>query len=281
MRRKRALIVVSGWALAGGCGMTQRQAPQAVPQMVPYAAPEPLSPPLMPYSSWPSDEYSEVEFSGKGGKGLTVPHRVRANDAVELIVRPDVFTAEFAVRDVKPTFEEALVATKTMSETIGAALGALPGGTASLKLRGTAVARVMRTQQPIGVSVTVDGLMEVKIGDDLNFWGRSRLYATLMETTARLTASARSDTEPLRAVRFEDVQPNVQNPEDYRSQLLERWVTRTRAFATLAESKGAPLSLVDCAPPGPVTAARVSLEEAALQLAVLCRIDTPGHEASH
>jgi hypothetical protein len=276
MSWKRALVVVFGWAMVDGCGAAQMPAQQAVPQMVPFASSGPLS----AYSSSSSDEYSEVEFSGKAGKGLDVPHRGRGNDAVELIVRPDVLTTEFAIREVKPTFDEALAATKTTSAQVIAALAPLPGGAASLKLRGTSVARVMRKQQLVGVSVTVDGLLEVKIGNDLDFWGRSRLYAILLETTARLAATARSNEQPLRALRFEEVQPGVQNLEDHRPQLVERWIARARAFAALAEAKGAPLSLVDCAPPGAVTAARVSLEEAALQLAITCRVDTRGHEAA-
>lgn len=259
-----------------GCSVTQTPAGQAVPQMVAYPSTSPTS----SYSSSYSDEYSEVEFSGKSGKGLSVPHRGRGDDAVEVIARPDLLTAEFAIREVKPTIDDALAATKAMSAQVSAALAQLAGGAASLKPRGTAVAQVMRKQQPVGVSVTIDGLLEVKIGKDLDFWGRSRLYAALLETAARLAASAHSDAEPLRALRIEDVQPAVQNLEDYRPQLMERWIARARAFAVLAESKGAPLSLVDCAPPGPVTAARMSLEEAALRLAITCRVDTRTRESS-
>lgn len=247
MSPTRTLVVAFGWVLVAGCGVTQAPAQQAVPQMVAYSSPGASS---LSSSSY-SDEYTEVEYSGKSGKGLEVPHRGRSDDAVELIVRPDVLTAELAIREVKPTFDEALAATKTTSAQVSAALAQLPGtAAASLKLRGTSVARVVRKQEPVGVSVTIDGLLEVKFGSDLDFWGRSRLYAALLETAARLAASAHSDAEPLRALRIEGVQPGVQNLDDYRPQLMERWIARARAFAALAESKGAPLSLVDCAPQG-------------------------------
>ena len=53
----------------------------------------------------------------------------------------------------------------------------------------------------------------------------------------------------------------------------KRWVERARSFMSLAQSERAPLQVVNCEPPGPVTQQAVSVDEVVLSLSVSCRLD--------
>jgi len=262
-------VVVGGVLVAAACATPHAQN-QGVPQLATFNGANTLS----PVSTYPSggDEYLDVEYGGKG-KGLSVPHRERPTDGVVLVVRPDVLTAEFAVREVRSTSDAAIDAVKASTAQVTSALAQATDNTSTTKLRGLSISKVIRSKQPVGVAVTVDGWLEVPLPKELDFWGWQRLYVAVLEVCARLTESSHSQEEPLRAVRFDNLQPGLKEPEAFRSELSERWISRARAFATAAQSKEAPLSLVDCSPPGAITLSRLSLEEVTLQLAVSCRLD--------
>ena len=222
---------------------------------------------------------SGEEWYGKGGKGLAVPHRACNIDAVDLVVRPDVITAEVAVREVRPTSQEALAAARATSAEVFERLGKILGKAPNFQPRGVAAEKVVRHGEYVGVVVTVDGLVEIELPAELDFWARSQLFIRVMESTAAIAdevESTGSKGEPLRSVRFESLGPAVKDPEAYRPQLTERWVAQTRAFATLAQAKDWPLALVDCAPPRSITQTRASIDEVTLQLAVTCRLDVAG-----
>lgn len=260
-----AVLVMAACATPQGQGVQQQMAPFNM-----ASGPSPVS----AYSSSP-DEYSDVEYVSKG-KGLSVPHRERSDDGVMLVVRPDLLTGEFAVREVRPTSAAALDAAKASAVEVTSALAQATGNTSTTKLRGMAITKVMRDKQSVGVAVTIDGALEVPLPKALDFWGRQRLYVAVLEATGRIADSLHTEGEPLRAVRFENLQPGLKEPEAFRGELTERWIARARAFATAAQSKDAPLSLVDCAPPGAITQMRQSIEEVTLQLAVTCRLDAHG-----
>jgi hypothetical protein len=267
------------WRVAIGCVVvmaacaTPQAQTQGVPQMMPFSGANGMSA-ASSYSSG-SDEYSDVEYVSKG-KGLSVPHRERPADSVMLVVRPDLLTGEFAVREVRPTSDAALDAAKASAAALTSALAQATGNTSTTKLRGMSITRVIRNKQFFGVAVTVDGALEVPLPKELDFWGRQHLYVAVLEATARLADATHTQEEPLRAVRFEELQPGLKDPEAFRGELTERWVARARAFAAAAQSKDAPLSLVDCTPPAAITQLRQSLEEVTLQLAVTCRLDAHG-----
>ncbi len=267
------------WRIAIGCvvvlaGCATPQAPnQGMQQMAPFSSGSGMSA-VSSYSSG-SDDYSDVEYVSKG-KGLSVPHRERQSDSVVLVVRPDLLTAEFAVREVRPTSAAALEAAQASAATVTSTLAHATGNTSTTKLRGMSIAKVIRNKQFVGVVVTVDGALEVPLPKELDFWGRQRLYVAVLEATAGLAESVHTPEEPLSAVRFDNLQPGLKDPETFRTELTNRWVARARAFATAAQSKDAPLSLVDCTPPAAVTQSRQSLEEVTLQLTVTCRLDTHG-----
>jgi Protein of unknown function (DUF541) len=260
----------------GACATPHGQSEPAQ-QMAPFSAANGMSA-VSSYSSG-SDVYSDVEYVSKG-KGLSVPHRERPTDGVVLVVRPDLLTAEFAVREVRPTSDAALEAAKASAAAVTAALAQATGNTSTTKLRGMTITKVIRNKQPIGVAVTVDGALEVPLPKELDFWARQRLYVAVLEATARLADSSHTQEEPLRAVSFENPEPGLKDPEAFRAELTDRWVARARAFASAAQSKDAPLSLVDCVPPAAITQLRQSLEEITLQLAVTCRLDAHGQPHS-
>jgi hypothetical protein len=247
----------------------------------------------MPFNAFPrssasasSYEAGDSEYSYAKGKGLSVPRRSRSTDAVNLVVRPDVITAEFAIRDVRPTSPEALAAARKTSAEVLDQINKATGGAASAKPRSVAAMKVFRNGKPdeqglrhkefVGVEVTVDGLVEVPLRKELDFWARSQLFVTMLEVTTRLSEAAESKDEPLRGVSFENITPAVKDPEAYRPALTERWVAQARAFAAAAQAKDAPLVLVDCAPPQTISQAQSSLEEVTLQLGMSCRIDVAG-----
>jgi hypothetical protein len=229
-----------------------------------------------------SAEDGEYSSSGKG-KALVVPHRQQRSDGADLTVRPDTLMIELAIRDVRPTAEEALAAVSKTSLDILEKINQATAGSASLHHRGVSANKVFRSGKPdehgtrhrdyVGVEVTVDGHIEIRMGKDLDFWARSRLFVTLLELTARLSEQAEAKEEPLRSVSFANLRPVVKDPEAYRTALMERWIARARAFATLAQAKQAPLFFVDCAPPNAIAQVESSLEEVTLQLPIRCRID--------
>jgi hypothetical protein len=98
-----------------------------------------------------------------------------------------------------------------------------------------------------------------------------------LSEASRVAAPAKLDkakeTKPAIESAFNTPVLKVRDPEAHRAELIKRWVERTRAFARGAESNGAPLELVDCAPPAGITQRAISVEEVGLSLAVTCRLD--------
>ncbi len=199
---------------------------------------------------------------------LSVPRRARTTDAVDLVLRPDVITADFAVRELRATSSDALTAARQTFTGVTERLSKWVGRPVRVSPRG-----VVAEPMAKGVAVTVDGGLEFDLPAELDFWGRSQFLTAIQETTAALAISLSSPG--VSALRFEGISPGVKNPELYRPLLVERWVAQARGFASQAQTQQAPLVLVDCAPPGSVTQVFVSVEEVRLQLAVSCRIDVP------
>jgi hypothetical protein len=272
MRRFKAHPSILVMLVLGGCA-TPKQTPHVAQQAFPFAERPRV---LGSASSSSIDSDGGEEGYGRGGKGLTVPHRARNIDAVDLVVRPDIIAGQFAVREVRPTSQEALEAARATSAEIFERLGKALGKAPSFQPRGVAAEKVIRRGTYVGVVVTVDGLVEIGLPAELDFWARSQLFISVMESTAALANQVEVKDEPLRSVKFEGLGPAVKDPEAYRPQLTERWVAQTRAFATLAQAKDSPLALVDCAPPRSITQTRASIDEVTLQLAVTCRLDIAG-----
>jgi hypothetical protein len=219
-----------------------------------------------------SSDYSSLE-SGSG-KGLSVPHRSRLTDPTRLSVRPDLYTLSFAVREQRDTSHAALDAARATSDRVSAELLKTFGTAATTKVKGFALTRVTQGSEQLGILAVIDGTLEVRLAESQDFWTRSRLFTTLVETTQRLTEAAGSPQNPMRAISFEPPRAEVRDPEAHRPELLRRWVTRVEEFTTAAQAEAAPLVVRDCTPPGAVTQAAHSFDEVSLELSITCRIDT-------
>jgi hypothetical protein len=219
-----------------------------------------------------SSEYSTVE-SGSG-KGLSVPHRTRLTDPTRLSLRPDLYTLTFAVREQRENSHAALDAARASSDRVSAELLKVFGTAATTKVNGFTLTRLTQGSEQLGILAVVDATLEVRLAESQDFWVRSRLFTTLVETTQRLAEAASSPQNPLRAISFEPPRAEVRDPEAYRPELLKRWVTRIQEFTTAAQAEAAPLVVRDCTPPGAVTQAARSFDEVSLELSITCRIDT-------
>ncbi|HEX2873007.1 MAG TPA: SIMPL domain-containing protein [Polyangiaceae bacterium] len=229
-----------------------------------------------------SSDFASSSSSGSGyssedyrvGKGLSVPHRARLTDPTRLRVRPDLYTVSFAVREQRESSHAAQDAARASSERVIAQLLKALGPVATTNVKGFTLTRVTQEAKPIGVMAVVDGTLEVRLAEGQDFWVRSRLFTTLIETTQAIAEAAGSSPNSLHAVSFEPPRAEVLDPEAYRPELLKRWVARVRDFTSAAEASAAPLYVRDCAPPGAVGQSTSSFDEVLLELAITCRIDT-------
>jgi hypothetical protein len=260
--------LVLGWGVAG-CARTP----------APIEAPEQY--PLVGDSGSDSTYGSSTSESTFGsGKGLSVPRRERPTDAARLVVRPDLYTLGYGVREVRETPQQALEAAQALNAWVEGSLRTALGDVVTTRPKGLSLYKITNAGKLVGFSATIDSVLDVRLNSAKDFWARSRLYAFILETTQALSQSAGSPQEPLRAVSFEAPSVRVEDPETYRDELVKRWVQRARAFASAAQSEHGPLEILDCAPPGPVTQRDLSLDEVTLELDVRCRIDVKGGSGS-
>jgi hypothetical protein len=217
-----------------------------------------------------SPSASSADFSP--GKGLSVPHRPRVTDSARLSVRPDRLRVGFAVREVAATPQAALQAARTKAESVAAELIEVTVPSTVSKLKGFTLARNTRDGKVVDISASVDGVIEVPLAANEDFWTRSQRYAAIVEAAERL-ATAYSGEDGLRVVSFETPEAQLSDPEPYRPELVKRWLDRTRLFAAAAQAETAPLVIRDCAPPGHVTQTSQSFDEVSLELTITCRID--------
>jgi hypothetical protein len=229
-----------------------------------------------------NSEYSSGSSSGSGyssedyrsGKGLSVPHRGRLTDPTRLGVRPDLYALSFAVREQRETSHAALDAAHASAERVSAQLLKALGPAATSSVKGFTLTRVTQGAKQLGILAVVDGTLEVRVTEQQDFWVRSRLFTTLVETTQNIAEAAASEQDAMRAISFEPPHAEVGDPEAFRTELLKRWVARVREFTGVTEAAAAPLYVRDCTPPGPVTQTARSFDEVSLELSITCRIDT-------
>lgn len=217
--------------------------------------------------------HDELASAGSGPKGKPLPvlRWERTSDAVDLSLRPDVLTADFAIREVRATSVDAMAASRQTCSQLAARLTERVGRPVRLTPRGVEAEPIVPDTR--AVPVVVSGVIEVDLPGEWDFWSRSQLFITVDEVTTAVADE--SSRNPASTVRFDGLTAGLKNPELYRPLLIERWVAQARGFSSQAQTKEVPLALVNCTPPGSVTQIPVSVEEARLQLAVNCRIDVP------
>ncbi|WNG40749.1 hypothetical protein F0U61_48950 [Archangium violaceum] len=200
------------------------------------------------------------------------PTSVRA----ELIVRPDLLRVAFSVsleltEGVDPALSVLQRACEQLHRRFQDALG--PGVTLrprNVRFDRSALKKLAMPDEE-ATHTAVEGLFEVPLPSELDFWARSSRVATL----ARLCHAALGDSrqsKKLPRFSFGNVEALVAQPEAHRTELLRRSVTRARELASTVGSPEAPLHVVDCSAPGPVEQSPASLEEVGLSLHVHCRL---------
>lgn len=198
----------------------------------------------------------------------------------DLIVKPDLVCVPFVLRTEVLDSKAGLDLLEQASKSVSKRFDSATSGAARTKMLGATVHGISHTKlsssdgKPTFV-VTVDGLIEMPIAADADYWARARLVASLVSASKAkepLVAVA-GEGQPDIDVAFGAPELKVRDPESHRAELIKRWVERARGFASAAESQAAPLSIVNCEPPATINVTPISVEQVALSLSVQCRID--------
>jgi hypothetical protein len=198
----------------------------------------------------------------------------------DLVVRPDILRAVFQVQ-ILGTFasQEALSRLQQESEQLRRKLREATSAEVTLKLTGVVLAaaptkRLRIPEDDDDARTGVEGTLELPLPTSLDFWARSTRLAALERSMHELAAEGRKE-RGLPAFTFSTVTALVAEPEQYRSELLRRFVSRVQEFSAAASTAEAPLRVVDCTAPGPVVQSPVSLESVGLSLQFTYRLDAP------
>jgi hypothetical protein len=218
------------------------------------------------------ESYSDSSYD-VSTKGLSVPTQSRV-DATVLTVRPDLFTFGFAVREAGATPAQALNAAKTQSDAISTELVHVIGSGVRVTPKGLGLTARVRDEEILHYTASINGVVEVRLQEQQDFWTRTRLYAVIVQATETIEARAKARKDPVRGVSFDPPRAIVTEPETYRVELVKRWVTRVKEFATAAEAERAPLHVRHCTPPSAIQQTQISFDEVGLSLPVDCRVDT-------
>jgi hypothetical protein len=191
-----------------------------------------------------------------------------------LVVRPDalLMTANIEKRDASAAqalAQAQLAATELVArlqQVAGAGAIFTPCATMVKPLAYNAKAAAQAEKFSVGLS----GRIEIGLAPELDYWKRSALIVALAELAKRYEDASIANT-PDKGVSLVGMKVIVKNPDAHRAKLTEQWVQRAHAFAAAAQTREAPLHLLDCAPPGEIVQKEKSLEEVWLSLAVSCR----------
>lgn len=195
----------------------------------------------------------------------------------ELVVRPDVLRVSFSVSlELNESVDQTLTHLQRACEQLHRRLQDALGAGVTFRPREVRFdrsgLRKLAMPEEEATHASVDGVFEVPLPTELEFWARSSRVGTL----TRLCSAAQGDSrqsKKLPRFSFGNHEALVAQPEAHRAELLRRFVTRVRELAAAVGSPEAPLHVVDCSAPGPVEQSPVSLEEVGLSLPVHCRLD--------
>ncbi|MBI2393926.1 MAG: hypothetical protein HYV09_30425 [Deltaproteobacteria bacterium] len=231
------------------------------------------------HSAGPDPAYPGSTSSSYSGT-LATPSApgVPARETVSagIVVRPDLLCVPFVVSVIDLDPEKSVAKAQGTSTAIGQRFASIAGG-GTVRMRGLAVAPSYgfgksAKGDPPAWALTADGVFEVPLAANLDYWARTRLVAALVAAAKNETTAA---AEGVRLA-FEAPQLRVADPEAHRAKLTKQWVERTRSFAETVQTPGAALAVVDCAAPGDITQRSISTEEVALTLTVACKLDVRG-----
>lgn len=260
MMQTRSLILSVAAVVLTACGGSAYQ--------------EPSAPSLLSSSSYSSSAPSS--FSGPSSPSIP-SHDTRG----ELVVRPDLVCVPFVLRLEGAEAKATLASLEKASEAVQARFSAATKGQSTMKMLGvnvrkfaTGKAKTAENDEPLQFVITVDGSVEVPLGDG-NYWDRARLLSSLVEAShdSKPLIPPAPEEQPQLDAAFGAPEVKVRDPEAHRAELVKRWVERTRTFAKAAESEKAQLNVVNCDPPNAIAQNVISVEQVGLSLSVQCRID--------
>ncbi|WP_437769288.1 hypothetical protein WMF27_09235 [Sorangium sp. So ce281] len=218
-----------------------------------------------------------------GSTSASMPSRLpapalpsRASVQTDLVVRPDVLVLGFALQETDADPQRALTAAKASVEDLERQFKEATGGASTVRMLGASFTTVFTEKaesEGDAVSAAVDGVIEVRLAPELDFWARSRLAAAVAQVRREVSAAVQAAKDGRRGATFGQPRAEVKEPEGHRAQLTEQWLRRARSFAEAAQAASAPLLLVDCAPPGAIEQRPISLLEVGLSLSVACRLN--------
>jgi hypothetical protein len=208
-------------------------------------------------------------------KSQYAPERVPVR--AEFTVRPDVLRVYLTVSLETEEPAKALPTLQRTLEQFHRRLRDALGADATLLPRGARFSRPSKNNklslpEDDGTFVAVEGLLEVALPAELDFWVRGSRLGTL----SRICHETERDSQLMKKsprFSFTPIEARVAQPEAHRAELLRRFVTRARELAEAAGSPSAPLYVMDCTPPGAVEQTLISLEEVGLTLSLHSRLD--------
>ena len=198
----------------------------------------------------------------------------------DFTVRPDLARTAFSVQ-IQGAFasQEALTRLQQECEQLRRRLREATGAEVTLKMSGVLhsppPAKKLRIPEDDDDARTgVEGTLDVELPASLDFWARSARLTALQRAFHELSAEGRKERgRP--AFTFSTPSLLVAEPEQYRTELLRRFVSRVQEFSAAASASDAPLRVVDCTAPGAVVQTPLSLEAVGLSLQFSYRLDTP------
>jgi hypothetical protein len=213
----------------------------------------------------PSASVYSASFS-ESGKSFSIP----AHEPIvaDVVVRPDFFAMNFAVRTSGKTSDEALAKAKEEVDAIGKKVSAIAGNETTVRPCGFRSEQLSESSS----KAIVDGVVEVPLNTSTDYWARAGMMSkidALVSPPAKPEKAATGEEDisyvGLSAPRF-----LVRDAEKYRAELMTKWVARAKAFS---EAAGGGLRFVRCETPGAITQSPISFEELALSLRMACQLD--------
>ena len=202
----------------------------------------------------------------------------------DLVVRPDLLVVDFRFKAKAINRDVALAALRAAAEDTTKRVKAGTGGQAVVIPRTFQLAAAPHEKmegdeagaEP--VVATVEGRIEIPLGEALDYWSRARLLSmveTIVDDIHRSplvpVATEQRRGAELKAT-FAAPRPAVKNVEAYRAALVEIGAKRAKALAAAMQDPTAPLAVVDCAPPQPIQEQPLGLEQVSLSLRLDCRV---------
>lgn len=197
--------------------------------------------------------------------------QLRAEGPASLLLRPDHLRVEVSIQVLEQEVTRAVALVESAVDAAARELtAALPG--ARILLSGLDLRRNLdkssRASHEIA-AVVCSGHVHVPLAAEASYWPRARAVATLHAILAAAAAAGAKLKHPLH-LGFGPALALVDDPEQHRTALIERWLARARELATRAQAQAlcGALHLRECAVPGAVSQHPRSLDEVELRLAL-------------